>query len=97
MKVERTHEDGLKKQEWFFNITSDLSGHKINVSVRDYFSLKRESKRHAFKTCKSYEQSRWYKTGPDRVSKEKVPLPKDILEEVKQRLVASITFDVSSD
>ncbi|CAM3207793.1 hypothetical protein HP548_02545 [Paenibacillus taichungensis] len=97
MKVERTQEGGLKKQEWFFIITSDLSGHKINVSVRDYFSLKRESKRHAFKTCESYEQSRWYKTGPDRVSKENVPLPQDVLDEVKKRLVAGITFNVSID
>jgi hypothetical protein len=93
MKIERLRVAGLEKQEWHFLIkVSSLDG-SITFTLSKYFRLERPSKRHKFKTVQTYESNRPNATGRGILpNKDYVPVPEDVIDEAKERMIASITY-----
>jgi hypothetical protein len=93
MKITRIKPENLTKEEWTFHSRVDFLSGGITFFLVKYELLERESKRHKFKPTKVYEGSIRNNFGRGYLSKEQVSLPLDVIEEAKQKLVESITFE----
>ena len=85
--VARTAPDGLSTEEWAFHDMTDYS--RVRVVLDSYKRATRPSKRHKFTVCARYERlnSRDHKLPLDSV-----PFPEDVVEEVRQAIIAGITI-----
>lgn len=85
LNVKREAADGLSVQEWsFYNIDYDLK-----FVLGGYRVQRRATKRHKFTTAGRYERTN---TRDSNILVDAVPLPEDVVAEVRQTLIDSITI-----
>lgn len=93
MKIERLRVGDCEKQEWDFGVKTDVTTDRVTIFLRGYVRLERTSKRHSFKPVQTYDASRPKSSARGTLRREYVHVPQDVLEEAKQRIVASMTFE----
>ena len=93
MEIERVSQDGLSREVWRFGVFTPHFGRQgvINIVVENYGREARASTRHKFKSDPRWRfdsfDSRRYNSGIDAAD---VPLPDDVIEEAKSRLVITV-------
>lgn len=93
MEIERVSEDGLSREVWRFGVLTPHFGRQgvVNIIVEFYGKEVRASKRHKFvsdpRTRHCTSDMRRYNSGIDATD---VPLPEDVIEEAKGRLVINV-------
>ena len=87
ISVTREGEDGLSSQEWLFFVHI---GHEVlNLSLDSYREFSRPTKRHKPKVSARYDRLFRRRDEPCLTENE-VPLPRDVADEAKDKLVALI-------
>lgn len=94
MMVTRETSDGLSRQEWKFSMY--LRGSIVNYYLSSYEALTRPSRRHKLRNVAgwlpSYRQERHR-----RLQRSEVPLPQDVVDEAKRRIIESIQWLCTED
>lgn len=90
--------DDLNQEVWDFSILTNLSD-EIRIKLFNYEKQERKTKRHKFRTIPGqwydrFKSSKTYTPANYTIALENVPLPPDVLEEAKQKLISNITFDL---
>lgn len=93
MDIERLSEDRLKRRFWQFSFYTPNFGRGNNVTARlDFYAeQERATTRHKFKTV---QRNRWERSNQrgywSGLEAKDVPMPDDVLEEVRRSLTVTI-------